>query len=79
MFVLWSTQDHEEKYRLYEMPKNWEKVKKFVDDAFNEYLPEGSERRTSTAGVVEVIGKCVCEFNLLRRHTAAHSRRSSGP
>ena len=47
MFVLWSTRDFEPKYRMYKMFKNWDKVKKFVDDALNECLPEGCERRTS--------------------------------
>ena len=49
MLVLWSTDDYEKKYTIYDRPGKWEKVKKFIDDALNECLPEGCERRTSLA------------------------------
>ena len=47
MLVLWSTDDYEEKYARYKMRGNWEKIEKFIDNALNECLPEGCERRTS--------------------------------
>lgn len=47
MLVLWSTETYEEAYSMYQIDGSWEKVKKFIDDALNECLPEGCERRTS--------------------------------
>lgn len=47
MFVLWSTNDFEHKYRMYKILRKWDRVKKFMDDALNECLPQGCERRTS--------------------------------
>ena len=47
MLVIWSTRDYEEKYESYRSWGNWEKIEKFIDDALNECLPEGCERRTS--------------------------------
>ena len=47
MLSVWSTDDYEETYSLYQRFGCWEKMKKFVDDALNECLPEGCERRTS--------------------------------
>ena len=49
MLVLWSTDDYEKQYTIYDRPGKWERVKKFIDDALNECLPEGCERRTSLA------------------------------
>ena len=47
MLVVWSTRDYEEQYESYKMWGNWPKVEKFIDDALNECIPEGCERRTS--------------------------------
>ena len=47
MLVVWSTEDYERTYSLYQMYRSWEKAKKFIDDALNECLPEGCGRRTS--------------------------------
>ena len=47
MLVIWSTRDYEEKYESYRSWGNWEKIEKFIDNALNECLPEGCERRTS--------------------------------
>ena len=47
MLVLWSTQDYEQMYALYKWYGNWDSLKKFIDDALNECLPEGCESRTS--------------------------------
>ena len=47
MFVLWSTRDYEQKYATYQMFGCWETVEKFIDNALNECLPEGCDRRTS--------------------------------
>ena len=47
MLFLWSTRDFEPKYRIYKMSKNRNKAKNFADDALNESLPDGCERRTS--------------------------------
>ena len=47
MLVLWDTRNYEETYATYQGRGSWERVKNFIDDALNECLPEGCERRTS--------------------------------
>ena len=47
MLVLWDTRDYEEAFATYQALGRWERVKNFIDDALNECLPEGCERRTS--------------------------------
>ena len=47
MLVLWDTRDYEETYDTYQRRGTWERVRNFIDDALNECLPEGCERRTS--------------------------------
>ena len=49
ILVVWSTKDYEEMYNGYKWYGDWPKVEKFIDDALNECLPEGCERRTSLA------------------------------
>lgn len=49
ILVVWSTKDYEEMYNGYKWYGDWSKVEKFIDDALNECLPEGCERRTSLA------------------------------
>ena len=47
LLVVWSTRNYEKKFAEYRIMGNWEKVERFIDDALNECLPEGCERRTS--------------------------------
>lgn len=70
MFVLWSTHDYEKKHHMYTAVGTWSEVKQFVDDALNECLPEGCERRTSLewwwswenafVGSISALLLCVC-------------------
>ena len=47
MLVIWTTDDVEEKYARYKRLGEWETIETFVNEAMNECLPEGSEKRTS--------------------------------
>ena len=47
MLVLWSTRDYEQRYATYQARGSWKRVETFIDNALNECLPDGCDRRTS--------------------------------
>ena len=49
ILVVWSTDNYKEGYGMYAQFGTWKRVEKFIDDAMNECLPEGCQRRTSLA------------------------------
>ena len=47
MLALWTNYDEEEKFAVFKATNSWKKVYWFIEDALNECLPPGVERRTS--------------------------------